>query len=304
VSSVAQLEAAEPPTEDGRPTGRRPLGIVFWCASTWLVIVGSAAIFAPYLPIKNPTNQDYTNGSNYGVDQPPSWHHLLGTDQLARDILSRLIFGSRVSLTIALLATLISIGIGSSIAMLSAYRQSRASGLISSLLDNALVTFMYSLLSFPAIIAVLAILAFWGTTETHLWIVIGAAGVPLIFRLVRSATLSVATREYVTAARAQGATAFRVIFREILPNIAPTLIAYTVFTIGAVVGTEGALGFIGLSVAPPTPTWGNMFNDASGDPNNLSLVLAPTIVLFLTLVALNTAGERIRLHFDTAEGKL
>lgn len=287
--------------------GRRDapkLGVFFWCCTGWLALIGLAGLLAPWLPLQNPTNEQYTSSAPYGVNATPSMHHLLGTDQLARDILSRLIWGARVSLLIGLLATAIGIGIGSILGMLSAYRQSRPGGRISGLLDSALVLFMYAGLAFPAIIAVLAILGFWGISESHLIVVLGAFSIPLIFRLIRAATMPVATREYVTAAKAQGATARRVLLKEILPNILPSLIAYTVFTIGGVIATEGALGVIGLSVVPPTSSWGSMINDASAYPSNLSLVLAPTIALFFTLVALNYGGERIRLHFDTAESKL
>jgi peptide/nickel transport system permease protein len=301
----AEAEVPATPVRTASAPKRPPLGISFWLCSSWLAVVGLSAVLAPVLPLKDPIAEVYTNVyPNYGKDATPSWQHLLGTDHVARDILSRIIWGSRVSLVIGLLATVIGIVIGSTLAMLSAYRQSRASSSIAAAFDNALVLFMYAGLAFPAIIAVLAILGFWGTSEFHIIVVLGLFSIPLIFRLVRAATLSVATREYVTAAKAQGATAFRVILREILPNIAPSIIAYTVFTIGGVIGTEGALGVLGLSVVAPTPTWGNMINDASGDPTNLSLVLAPALVLFLTIFCLYFASERIRLHFDTAESKL
>jgi peptide/nickel transport system permease protein len=117
--------------------------------------------------------------------------------------------------------------------------------------------------------------------------------------------LACATKEYVTAAKSQGATARRVILKDIFPNIAPALIAYTVFTLGGVIATEGALAFLGYSVAIPTPSWGNMIGEASNlDQNNIYLLLAPAIGLFLTLISLNYIGERIRTHFDTAESKL
>ena len=115
---------------------------------------------------------------------------------------------------------------------------------------------MYCGLAFPAIIAVIAILDFWGRSEWHIVIVLGIFGIPLLFRLVRSVTLATATKEYITAAKSQGATSFRVLFHDIFPNVAPSLIAYSVFTLGGVITIEGALAFLGLSVQPPQSSWG------------------------------------------------
>lgn len=276
---------------------KRPrLGVFFWCCTAWLGLLAVVTIFAPYLPFQNPDYQDFTTVAGNDINATPSGQHLLGTDQLARDLLSRIVWGGRVSLVIGLLATVIGIGIGGFLGMFAAYWRGKV--------DAVLSTAMYCGLAFPAIVAVLAILTFWGSTESHIIIVLGIFSIPLIYRLVRAATLACATKEYVTAAKAQGATSVRVILRDILPNVAPALIAYTVFTIGGVIGTEGALGVLGKSVNDPTPSWGNLISGASSYPSNLSYVLAPAIVLFLTLVALNYSGERIRVHFEVSEAKL
>ena len=144
---------------------------------------------------------------------------------------------------------------------------------------------MYCGLAFPAIIAVIAILDFWGRSESHIIFVLGLASVPLIYRLVRAATLATATKEYVTAAKSQGATSFRVLFHDVFPNVAPALIVYSVFTLGGIIAVEGAIAFLGLSVNGPS--WGNMISDASNDVNApMAFILSPAIALFLTLVSL------------------
>jgi peptide/nickel transport system permease protein len=127
--------------------------------------------------------------------------------------------------------------------------------------------------------------------------------VPLIFRLVRAATLATATKEYITAAKSQGATSFRVLFHDVFPNVAPSLLAYTIFTLGGIIAIEGALAFIGLSVTGPS--WGNMISDAGGDVTvRMAFILGPATALFLTLISLNFVGERIRVRYDTGEVKL
>jgi len=276
------------------PPRRAPLGSFFWICVAWLGLLGFVTLFAGVLPLQDPTASDFVHAR---INAPPSLGHLLGTDQLARDILSRLAFGARVSLLVALSATIIGIGVGGMLGMLSAYVRGR--------LDATLSLFMYSGLAFPAIIAVIAILSFWGRSEWHIIIVLGLFSVPLIYRLVRAATLSCVTKEYVTAARSQGARALRVVTRDIFPNVAPALFAYSIFTFGGIIATEGALAFLGLSVLPPTPSWGTILSDGSTDSvTNYALIFAPATALFLTLVSLNYVGERIRLRYDTSEARL
>ena len=280
-----QLEILEAP--------KRPLGFFFWCCVGWMFILAIVTIFASFLPIK-PVGTFYYN---VGRDATPSFAHLLGTDELTRDVLSRLIYGGRVSLVIGLAGTAIGIGFGGVLGMMSAYVRGK--------FDAALSFAMYVVLAFPAIIAVICLLEFWGRSEWHIIVILGLFSVPFIFRVVRASTLACATKEYVTAARSQGATTGRVLAKDIFPNVIPSLIAYTVFTFGGIITTEGALGFLGLSVPTPEPSWGTMIGEASGDVTvTLAYVLAPAIALFLTLVALNYAGEQIRLRFDTSEQKL
>lgn len=298
---VAEAAAERAPEAPAAATLRPArMGFFFWCCVGWLVLLAVVTLAAPLLHLQNPTLMQYTTTPPYGKNAPPSMHHLLGQDQLARDILSRLIWGARLSLLISICATAIGIVIGGGLGMLAAY--------VRGPFDATLTFLMYCFLAFPAIVAVLALLAFWGRNEIHVILILGVFSIPLIYRLMRAATLGCVNREYITAARSQGARTFRVLLHDIFPNVLPTLIAYTVFTIGGVVAVEGALGVLGVGINPPTSTWGNMLADAfgvtEGGTINWSLILSPTLALFFTLVSLNYAGERIRVRFDPGEVKL
>jgi peptide/nickel transport system permease protein len=271
---------------------RKAIGIVFWVAVGWLGLVVFGAVFANLLPLQDPTSINIFGSPNGSI----SSHHLLGTDQLARDVFSRLVYGTRTSLVIAVSATALGMVVGATLGMLSAYARGR--------FDAALSFFMYCGLAFPAIIAVIAILDFWGRSELHVILVLSLFSIPLIFRLIRAATLATATKEFITAARSQGATSSRVLFHDIFPSVAPAIIVYTIFTLGGLIAVEGALSFLGLSVQPPTPSWGNMISDAGNDPGaTLAFKLVPSLVLFLTLVSLFLIGEGIRRRFDPGEGE-
>ena len=275
------------------PLREQRLGPLFWICVGWLALNVLGAIFANVLPLVNPLYQNY-NVINAG----PSLHHLFGTDDLGRDILSRVVFGSRVSIAVGSGAMLIGFGIGMPLGMLAAYRRGR--------LDSILTAVMYVLLAFPAIIAVIAVISFWTPrTLIKIIVVIGLASVPLVYRVIRSATLAVATKDYVTAAQVQGSTDRRILFRELLPNIAPIAVSFLLIGVATVVTLEGALAFLGLSVNPPTPSWGNMVNESrTVMAQNPWLVIFPSLALCLFLLSLNFIGDRLRSYFDVTEVKL
>jgi peptide/nickel transport system permease protein len=295
VETDAVVVPAVPEEELASPSVRRvPFGVVFWICCGWLAILVLSAIFAPVLHLQNPNPlPQFLTSFNASVSRA----HWLGTDNLGRDNFSRLVYGARVSLVIGVGATAIGMVVGGSLGMLAAYVRGR--------FDAGLSFFMYCGLAFPAIVAVIAILDFWGQSESHIILVLGLFSVPLIYRLIRAATLTTATKEYITAAKSQGATAMRVLFHDIFPSVAPSFIVYGVFTLGGIIAIEGALAFLGLSVPIPTPSWGNVISDASNDPEApLVFLVSPAIALFLTLVSLYYVGERIRVHFDPGEVKL
>jgi peptide/nickel transport system permease protein len=276
-----------------RPEKNEPLGPLFWICVGWLALNIIGAIFANVLPVQNPLNQDY----NF-INSGPSLHHIFGTDDLGRDIFARIVYGSRVSIAVGAGSMVIGFGIGAPLGMLAAYRRGR--------FDTFVTTVMYVFLAFPAIIAVIAVLSFWTPRSMFkIIVVIGFASVPLVYRVIRTATLAIATKDYVIAAKVQGATDRRILMKELLPNIAPIAISFLLIGIATVVTLEGALAFLGLSVNPPTPSWGNMINESRTIlAQNPWLVLFPSLALCLFLLCLNFIGDRVRSHLDVTEVKL
>jgi peptide/nickel transport system permease protein len=291
------LGAGEP-GPDSKEEGSRKLGPFFWICSGWIGLIILVAIFANVLPLPKPDFENFAAPQNGA----PGWGHLLGTDDLNRDIFSRLIFGSRVSLVVGFGGTAIGMILGGLPAMFSAYRRGR--------IDTLLDTVSYAVLAFPALVAVIAIGSFWGHQLWKITLVIGVFSAPIIFRVIRASTLSYATRDFVMAAKALGASDRRILGREILPNIMPTVISFGLIVVATIVVLEGTLAFLGLSVPPPTPSWGNMLNEGASllsggrGQTNAWLVIFPAAAMFSLLFSLNVVSDKLRSYFDVTEEKL
>ena len=217
--------------------------------------------------------------------QPPSAAHWFGTDQLGRDLLSRVIFGARVSIVVGIAAVLVSSLVGGVIGMVAGYFRRRT--------EAATLFAADVLMAFPTMLLAASIVAF--TDSRGLATVVAA--IALIYlgptiRIVRALTLSTASREFVTAARSLGATHARIIRREVMPNVIPTLMSMMIVAMAGAVVAEGGLAYLNLSVAPPTPTWGSMIA-AGKDKVSISLypVIAPGGALFLTVLSLTLIGD-------------
>ncbi|MEI8262356.1 MAG: ABC transporter permease [Actinomycetes bacterium] len=271
---------------------RFDVGLVFWIFALWIAITVLAAIFASLLGLQDP------NQGNYDIlNQGPTTAHWFGTDDLGRDIFSRVIYGARVSLTVGFGALTIGMIIGGTLGMIAAYRRGPVDIIVSSA--------SYVMLAFPALVAVIAIVAFWGHEIWKITIIIGVASIPLVFRVVRAATLSYATRDFVTAAKSQGATDWRIITKELFPNVLPAIISFYLIGVASVIILEGALAFLGLSVQPPTASWGNMISESRTYlSQNPWLVLFPSLAMVFFLVALNLIGDILRSTLDVQESQL
>src|ERR1700733_1667725 len=272
----------------------RPLGLLFWIGLGWVTLVVLAAIFANLLPLPSPTFQNYS-----AVNAGPSLQHLLGTDDLGRDLLSRLIFGSRVSLVVGFVSVAIGMSVGGTLGLISGFKGGWA--------DTALNGGSFVILAFPGIVAVIAIIAFWGQSLFKITIILGVGTVPVLYRVVRASTISLANRDFVVAARTLGATNRRIIFREILPNVAPVALTFGLINVAVIIVLEGSLAFLGLSVSLPTPSWGNIIAEGTSNgliQTNPLIMLWPSLAMFLLLLSINLVGDRLRQRFDIREGLL
>lgn len=290
VSEMALAMAPSPHDEDA--VLKKPMGLLFWLAVGFVSLVVLAAVLANFLHLPSDTFQDY-NALNAG----PSSQHLLGTDDLGRDLLSRLIFGARVSLIVGVGATLIGLIFGGTAGLIAGYK----GGAVDSVMNAA----SFVVLAFPAIVAVIAILAFWGVALWKITVIIGVATIPLMFRVVRATCLAFANRDFVIAAQTMGAGTTRILLREILPNVIPVATTFALISMAGVIVLEGTLAFLGLSVKLPTPSWGNMINEGTSNGllgTNPYIMLWPALAMFLLLLSINLIGDRLRQKFDVREG--
>jgi len=271
---------------------KRRLGGLFVAAVAWIALVALAAIFADVLPIPSPTDIDML-----GKRALPSAEHWLGNDQLGRDELSRLIYGGRVSLTVGLLAPVIGVMIGGALGMLAGYFRGR--------LESFVVGGVDVLLAFPPLVFALAVTTYLGQSVLNITLVIGILGIPAFTRVARAVTLSLSEREFVTAARALGATHSRILLRELLPNVALPLVAFFLLGVAVTIVVEGALSFLGLGVPPPTASWGSMIGEGRESLDIAPwLAFMPALVMFLTVLSFNIVGDTLRALTDPRPGAL
>jgi peptide/nickel transport system permease protein len=253
-------------------------------AGAVLLVVVSAAVFGPMLAPYPPALQRFQDGI---LLPPGSPGHLLGTDQLARDILSRLLVGTRTSLSISLISVLIGLGLGGWIGVVAASR--------GGWVDAVLMRVMDALLAFPALVLALIIAVSLGPSVSNTVIAIAVVMVPGFARLARARALQVKGSDFVAAARAIGASRRRIIVRHIIPNIWGPLVAQAILAMGSAIPAEATLSFLGLGVQLPNPSWGNMIADGyailSRSPWG---IVFPAIAMVLTVGSASIFGDGIR----------
>ena len=225
----------------------------------------------------------------------PSWDAIFGRDDFGRDIMSRIILGSRVSLTVGLLSQLIAFFAGTTLGVVAGY--------YGGIADNVIMRILDVFFSFPSLLLAIALMTITGGgSVVNVVTAIGLVYTPAFARIVRGSTLSVKEKEFVESARAQGMSEFRIIVFHILPNIMGPIIIYATMGIGDAILTEAGLSFLGLGIQPPTPSWGGMLSNGK---NYISVapyeVIFAGLAIVITVVAFNTLGDGMRDFLDTKD---
>jgi peptide/nickel transport system permease protein len=256
-----------------------------------LGIFFAAALFAPAIAPYNPTDQPDIVALK---DLSPSLAHPFGTDPYSRDVLSRVIYGARLSLGIGLLATLISVTLG------VAY--GAVAGLAGGILDGVMMRVLDALMAIPRLLLLIALLAGWRSLPvTTLILFLGFTGWFGLSRIVRGQVLALKQSEFVMAARAIGANRGRIIVRHLLPNLFSVIVVAATLGFAHVIVLEAGLSYLGIGVPQPLASWGNIIQDGAENVSGLWwLSLFPGLALLAAVIALNTIGERIRETFQTA----
>ncbi len=240
----------------------------------------------------NVTHKKYSDQSLINAFKPPlSPGYILGSDDLGRDVLTRIVYGARVSLSVAALTVLIALTIGTLIGLLAGY--------YGGLTDNILMRFVDIIIALPGLFILILIATFFSPNVVVLSIVIASLSWTGISRLVRGEVMSVKARDYVDAARAVGASNTRILWRHVLPNVINVMIVWASLTVGGIILTEAALSYLSFGIQPPVPSWGNMLsNSQQYIYRSVSLVIIPGFFIFITVLAVNLMGNGLRDALD------
>ncbi|MWB77887.1 ABC transporter permease subunit [Pseudooceanicola sp. 216_PA32_1] len=272
---------------------RNKFGLYFWIPMVWLLFVLFCAVFAPLFGLPPADEIDWMY-----IKEGPNEVHWLGTDSLGRDMLSRIIYGGRVSLTVGFAAPFIGVGLGLILGMIAGYYRGWADEIIGIAIDTWL--------AIPGLVILLLFSVVFGGSLFMVCFSLGLLFIPTAARITRAATLNYAGREFVLAAKALGASDFRILTKEVFPNIIWPLIAFILIDIPIAIVIEGSLSFLGLSVKAPTPSWGGIIAEGrevlSTSPH---IAMYPTLVMFLTVLSFNLVGDAIRRRLaDVREGAI
>ena len=251
-----------------------------------IIVLILVAVFSPLISTHNPTE-----GNILERLQPPSKSHFLGTDELGRDVFSRMVYGARISMSVGIIAVGIAVFVGTFLGLISGY--------FGGKIDNIIMRFVDIMLCFPTFFLILMVIAFLEPSIYNVMIVIGLTSWTGLARLVRGETLSVKERDFIVAAKGLGLEKRRIIFVHILPNVISPIIVAGVLGVGAAILTESSLSFLGLGVQPPTPSWGNILTSGK-DYIHIAwwLSLFPGLAILITVLGWNLLGEGLRDVFD------
>ena len=251
-----------------------------------VLIFVTLALFAPWIAPYDPIATSWS-----AVRKPPSMQYLFGTDEIGRDVLSRVVWGARASLLAGLVSVCISMVLGVPIGLLAAYVGGWADSLISRFTD--------AMLAVPFLILAIALAAFLGPSLSNAMIAIGVSATPIFIRLTRAQVLAMKVEDFVEAARAVGNPHWRIALRHILPNVLPPLIVQASLAIAAAIIAEASLSFLGLGQQPPAPSWGSMLNTAKNYVDNAPwMAVWPGLSIFLLVLSFNLLGDGLRDALD------
>ena len=284
-------------------TGKPILRTSFWLSSAWIILMVICALCADFLPLPGYDHIHWNHievppGTSVKSDETPgNTVFLLGTDTMGRDLLSRLVFGARISLTIGLSVPLIGLVLGSIFGISAGFYQGKTDSVIMSVMDT--------ILAFPGIILLLAVAYGLGPGLKNLIIALGILATPTFSRVARAATLKYANQDFVLASRMTGQSDIQIILHDILPNIIVPAALYALMGVGYVITAEGVLSFLGLGIPEPVPSWGKMIAEGK-DVLALSpyISLIPSFFLFLTILSFNLLGDCLRERFETKGAQL
>jgi peptide/nickel transport system permease protein len=248
----------------------------------FVLVAVAAPLIAPYEPVAT---------SWSAVRKPPSFEHWFGTDEIGRDVLSRVIFGARASLLAGVVSVCISLACGVPIGLVSGY--------VGGFLDGLLMRITDALLACPFLILAIALAAFLGPSLTNAMIAIGISAMPAFIRLTRAQVLNAKVEDYVEAARAVGNPHYRIVLRHILPNILGPIMVQATLAIAAAIIAEASLSFLGLGQQPPAPSWGSMLNTAKNFLDQAPwMAMWPGAAIFSVVLAFNLFGDGLRDALD------
>lgn len=249
----------------------------------------AVALLAPALPIADPTATDWS-----AIRKAPSLAHPLGTDEIGRDILARMVWGARASLMAGVVSVVIAVALGLPFGLIAGY--------FGGWLDQVISRITDAMLAMPFLILAIALAAFLGPSLTNAMIAIGLSAMPIFIRLTRGQVLSVKTEDYVEGARAIGVNDFAIILRYILPNVFAPVLVQATLTIATAIILEAALSFLGLGQQPPAPSWGSMLNVAKNFLTQAPwMAWWPGAAIFLVVLGFNLLGDGLRDALDPRE---
>ena len=273
---------------------RKDAGVLFWIAAVWLFVVLFVAIFGRFLPLDDPTRihpaDKYLPVLSDG--------HLLGTDQLGRDILARLVDGAKISVFISLTTVGVGIVVGGLIGTTVGYFGGKTEAIAMAMVNIAL--------SFPALVILLGVVAMAGQTLKVITIVFSVLAIPAYTRFARASTLTIKQNDWVTASAMIGSTTPRLVFKVLMPNVLITLITFGLLAVGGVIVAEGVIAFLGFGVPPPQATWGGMMADGNRAfaDDILHVAVVPATTMFLTILSLNLVGDGLRRRLQVRDAQI